>query len=280
MPSPDIGGPIKPIVMVSTDSTSQGFRLIDGCQYVVSKDYFVGVAEGDLPHHSGFWRIGWNSAVGTVEEDVWYGGTYVYPPSSAHIVVARSETTNDGPGGTGIQTALVTYLDNNYIERTTTVTLNGTEIDLVATDIYRVNSLKALTVGSGGVAAGLVSLHASSAASPIYRAISSGYTRARSAFYTVPAGITLYVTDVTAGVGANQKTAARLTLRANYDPIIGSTLSFFFPFWEQTIVDQGYTQHFPVPIMFPEKTDVKISCYTNQSSGVIIQAAMRGWEES
>jgi len=186
----------------------------------------------------------------------------------------------DGPAGTGIQTAYVNYLDNNYIERSTTVTLNGTEVDLVATDIYRVNSFRALTVGTAGAAVGDITLHTSSAAAPVYRAISAGYTRARSAIYTVPFGQTLFITDVTAGVGANQKTAARFTLKANYDPIVGSTLDFFFPFWEQVIVDQGYTQHFPVPIKLPEKTDIKMSCYTNQSSGVIIQSAMRGWEES
>lgn len=43
---PNLSLPIHGIIHVSTDSTGQGIRLIDGCQYVVSKDYFVGVAEG------------------------------------------------------------------------------------------------------------------------------------------------------------------------------------------------------------------------------------------
>lgn len=275
---------ITAVAEVTTDGVSVG-TVFDstGKERVSAMPYGYDVAEGNISNHESFYRPGYNPAIGTSEEDLWgVGNTYVFPPSSGGKVSISSTSESDSTAGTGIRSVLINYLDTSFAEQSTYVLLNGTSTrDTVASDIIRVNSFRAADAGSGGVAAGTISCHATSGATPIYRQIMAGNTRPRAAIYTVPLGETLYITDISAGVGASVKTAARFALRANYDSGLSTNpLSFQSLFWEQVIVDQGYSQHFTIPLKFAEKTDIKMACYTNQSSGVICQCGIRGWQET
>jgi hypothetical protein len=271
------------VVHVSTDGIPVGIKLADGKERVSATPYGIDVAEGNIANHTNFYRPGYNPSVGTSEQDVWgIGGAYTFPPSSGGKVSVVSTNNVDNSTGSGVQQVVIDYLDTNWAAQSTVLSLNGTStVDTDANDIMRVNSFRVSRCGTGGVAAGTITCHATSGATPIYRYIIAGNTRPRAAIYTVPLGKQLYITDIGAGVGASVKTAARFALRANYDPGLSTNpLSFQSLFWEQVIVDQGYVQHFTIPLKFAEKTDIKMSVYTNQSSGVICQCGIRGWQES
>ena len=70
---------------------------------------------------------------------------------------------------------------------------------------------------------------------PVYSYISAGFTRARNAAYTVPAGKTLYVTEFAVAYGYKTNTThyCRIYTRANMEAATGfNTGSIFYPFTE------------------------------------------------
>ena len=117
---------------------------------------------------------GRNPAIGTTMADVWgymsttLGATqFVRAFSAAAFTLAVcSDSTSDTSAGTGAQTIMVQYLDNNYLPWTATFALNGQIAVTVATTItagfapgagaggtiancFRVNDIIVLTAGTG-----------------------------------------------------------------------------------------------------------------------------------
>lgn len=112
--------------------------------------------------------------------------TAVIIPATACTVEVVSSSTDDASAGTGVKTARVYGLDSSYSEITEDFTLDGTTTAVGVTSFTRINGIKALTAGTGGVAAGSIDVRDGSG--NIYGRISAGYTESQSAIYTVPAG--------------------------------------------------------------------------------------------
>lgn len=89
--------------------------------------------------------------------------TYTEQTSGAQRAI-KSSSANDAAAGTGVQTVKLTYFkldaNNNIIgPYSEVITLNGTSaVATAGTAIALVESIEAVTVGSGGVAAGTISL--------------------------------------------------------------------------------------------------------------------------
>jgi len=67
-------------VLTGCDASNPAVVRDDPPINTLSKDYFVGVAEGDVPDHVAWSVMGFNSAVGSTSEDIWLGGaSYVFP---------------------------------------------------------------------------------------------------------------------------------------------------------------------------------------------------------
>lgn len=276
---------IQATAFVSTNSTAFGFKLADGKPRISDTPYEVDVAEGNITNHSAFFRIGYVSAMANTSADMWALGATVptvpFPASSGAGFAVVSASTLDSSAGTGIRTVTVDYLDLNWAEQTTTVTLSTAAGGSTAgaTDAIRINSIRANTAGTLGKAAGAVSVCATSASTQIYRQISAGETRGRTAMFTVPSGKTLYLTDINGGVGAGAAGSwARLKLMANQNAS-GTTQTFYLPFWEN-IIQFNSGQHVGIPIKISERVDVKMVGVTNQSSGMSVECVMRGWLET
>ncbi len=175
----------------------------------------------------------------------------------------------------------ITYLDGDYVEKNEIVLLNGaTVVATVNTDIFRVNAFRVVAVGSDGVAKGNIALR-NLADTPVYSYITAGFTRARNAIYTVPAGKTLFVTNIDFGYGTTGKSTleyARVTTRANIDPTTKfKTDGLFFPFTDVLCHNATVPIKLDMPTKLPEKTDIKIS-YIGSDVGVCT-SVMRGWLE-
>jgi len=246
----------------------------------MSKDYYVGVAEGDIAGHVAWTKAGYNSSVGTTSEDMWYGSIpYVFPASAIQMRVV-STSAQDGVGGTGALTVWINYLDSNYAEKTTTVIMNGTtDVNTSVSDIFRIQNFRVATTGTSGAAAGDISIRHITLAT-VYSYIQTGYTRARNSAYTVPAGKTLYVTQI--AFAATGGKAVRFTTRATYDNARKAALTpgiFFMGYSEVMLIDSAYTRELIIPTKLPEKTDIKVSVISLSGNSGECTSLLSGWLE-
>lgn len=195
-----------------------------------------------------------------------YNRTYVILDKSAH---------------TGAFATKITYLDNNYVEKNEIIVLNGsTPVPTINTDIFRINSFRVVAAGAISFASGSLSIrHLSD--TPVYSYITSGYTRARNAMYTVPANKTLFVTNIDFGFGTTGKTSleyARVTTRANIDPnTTFRTDGLLNAFTDVICSNATVPIQLTMPTKVPEKTDIKISFIASDVG--VCSSVLRGWVE-
>jgi hypothetical protein len=239
--------------------------------------YLYDIAEGNVPGHTAWSKIGFNGNVGITEEDVWsLSIKYVYPAAAMQMEVVSTDG-DDAAGDTGARTVIISYLDASYNEHSETVTLDGTNpVNTVATDIFRVNFFRVATAGTSAAPEGNLSLR-DTAGTVTYSYILAGYTRARNVQYTVPEGKTLYVSSITFTCSEATK-GVRVTTRANYDTIIGAVGTIFYPYSEVLLYNDTFVKELEVPTRLPEHTDIRVSCISAQA-GAMITCALRGWLE-
>lgn len=205
--------------------------------------------------------------------------TYVFPASPIQMAVV-STSANDAAAGTGIRTVEIHYLDTNYAKQTEIVTLNGvTPVNTVATNILRVNDFYATTVGSGGLAAGNITL-TSVGGAVIYARIETGFNRQMNAVFTIPAGKTGYLThwNVSEGTSAGAHyTRFFLTLTAQ-DGVYNSGV---FTCHDQSGVQNASENiYYDIPIYLPAKTDIKVSCISDAANAnAEVTSHFSGWYE-
>jgi len=249
---------------------------------VSSNEYGFEIVEGNVPNHTAYTKIAFNPDVDAAEEDMWgVGGVYVFPTGAMRMEVISS-SADDSSAGTGAQTVKLYYLTTAFVEKTETITLNGTNaVPTVADDIYRVNNFRVLTTGANKVAAGNIDVrHLSD--TPIYTRILAGFTRARNSIYTVPVNKTLYIAQISYSVGSSTVGHyVRFTLRATYDDLTSSLINFFYNYHEVGLTDGAYTQTLVLPLKFISGTDIKVSVTGDAANAnALCNSAYRGWLES
>ena len=276
-------------VNATLTNTSVNATLYDGGSKItvednrvgtMAKDYFVGVAEGDIASHTAWSKIGFNADVGTSSEDIWGGSSgYVFPTVAQRMSVT-STSAQDGVGGTGVLAVYIEYLDTSFATHNETVTMNGlTSVNTTASDLYRINRLRATSVGSTGVAQGTITV-SNTAKSVNYGYIQTGFTRDRDCIYTVPTGKTLYVTTIAFSCVGTK--AVRLTTRATWDNIRSVALTagtFFMPYNEVLLMDNAYVRDLVIPTRLPSGTDLKVSGIALSVGGAIVTCSLGGWLE-
>ncbi len=140
-------------------------------------------------------------------------------PSTGLQMSSVSTSAQDGPGGTGVRSIRLNYLDADLIERDEIVTLNGTTPVLtVATNIRWVGEIHLLTYGSGKAFAGDLTV---TNAGTRYKFIPASNRTTRSSAYRVPAGKRLIVHTIyaasTSGTSAARVTVDVVVSRLNSD---------------------------------------------------------------
>ena len=266
------------VQFVDETGTPYGIKEIDNKPRVSCMPYLYDVAEGNVAGHIAWSKTGYNPNVGTTEETVWsYSTAYVFPVAAMQMEVVSSDNLKDIPGGTGALLVTIYYLDGNYVERSETVTLNGTTPVLTTNNnLYRINGFRCTAIGADDVPAGNISLRGVGGGT-VYSYIEAGYTRARNIVYTVPDGKNLYITSIMFSC-ADAAKGVRFINQANYDNVPGVPRSFFLPYGEAVLYNNAFFRPLELPTMFPEHTDIKVSVISTQA-GAIADVALRGWLE-
>lgn len=159
------------------------------------------VARNQIQGHSNVIVFGYNPDVDTSEESVWpTGGTVPHPAAAATLKISSSSNNDDGdPVGTGARTVYIAGVDGNYNIVSETVILNGQTAVNTTNQYLYVNEFYVLTVGSGGVNAGVVYAGTGTVTSGvpavIYDLINTGYNSRTTGHYCVPAGYTGYMVE-------------------------------------------------------------------------------------
>ena len=274
----------KEVVLTDVNGTAFGLKTIEGKPRVSSTPYSYDIAEGNVLNHKEWSKLGYNAGVGATAEDlIVLSGAYVFPTDNTAMTVESSDNTQDKTGGTGALKVKITYLDKLYAENTVEVTLNGTTAVAIESsagvnaNIFRINSFKITSVGTGGVSVGNLSIKAGGVT---YGYIIAGQTYSRDFIYTVPAGKALFITSFTLGsTSATAQKNCRFTLRANYDHDLEtvSAVNLFYPLFEATLTDQTMQRSLEIPIKIPATVTLRMSV---MGDGTIATGSARGWIES
>lgn len=216
--------------------------------------------------------------VNSARVDLWEGPTttYVFPLAAQQMSLVSS-SASDTLAGTGMQKIFIHYLDNTYTTQFEIVTLNGTTpVNTVATNILRINALHATQVGSNGVAVGNISLTSVGGATT-YGWVSAGTNNSRQAIYTVPAGVTGYISHWQASSGSSGNHFCQISLRATTHESVLYPGVFLLQD-EQGSQNGGQVINFPTPIPIPATTDVKLSAISDAvNANVAALGAIMGW---
>lgn len=223
-------------------------------------------------------------AVGTVQNvkhTLWDGPTseYVFPTTPIQMQVVSS-SASDTAAGTGVQSIHIHYLDTNYLEKTTVVTLNGTTPVLTTpTDILRINTFHATAVGTAGDAVGNISVQSVGGA-VTYGFLSAGHNRARMGIFTIPANKTGYIIHWQSSNGSPAGTHfVRVELEATtHDGILYPGVFIY----QEGAAGQNSTSevNLEIPIVLPAKCDIKLSAISDSATAnATVVGNILGWYE-
>jgi hypothetical protein len=223
------------------------------------------VARGQVDGHKALFKFGINGDVGTSVETVWaQGGTYVYP-ASATVMKISSSSADDAAAGTGARTISIAGLDANYNEISETVILDGQTAVNTVNSYLRISRMFVVTAGSGATAAGTIYAGTGTVTSgvpaTVYGMIALNANQTQMAFWTVPAGYTLYLTGLfyTSGnTNANAWTNFQLIQRP-LGGVFRQQSSSRVPGNGDFVIDLH------TPIAFPEKTDIEVRAVASTS---------------
>ena len=264
----------------TTSATYVGIPFSDNKPRVISQDYLQAVVEGSITGHTPWSKMGYNDNIGTSQETMWsYSSEYVWITTPGQVEVLSSNA-NDTAAGTGARTVRVGYLKSDYTEGSVDLTLNGvTTVPSGAShaDIFRINSFRVLSTGTNNAPVGNLTLR--QAVGGLYVSyIRAGKTRARSCFYTVPHGKTLYVTSIAFSAAGTKYLV--FTTHANWDSAAGTLLptNLFWPYSEVALLNSSYTKVLEIPTKLGQHTDLKVSVVA-EAAGSIGTCHLRGWLE-
>lgn len=144
-------------------------------------------------------------------EDVWSGSAlgvlngidhkFVQLPQSAVSMEVVSSSANDIAAGTGVQTISVVYLDAARVQKTITITMNGTTPVPMPEDVLRINTLRGVTCGTfGGANVGNISIRATGGLGATYSYMAAGVGFARSSLISIPTGMVFDIFDTVVAV--------------------------------------------------------------------------------
>lgn len=266
---------------VDTLGQSHGYISNGGLPLINTETYLQLISEGKVPNCKPFIQLGLCPATAATEYTVWnVAADYIFPSSGMRMAVS-STSTEDSSSGSGIRSLTLYYLDDNFVEKEETVTLNGTNaVQTSESSIYRINDVVANTAGSTKKAVGVISIKGA-VDNITYEQLAIGQTKSRTAVYTVPFGKKAYIMTIFMSVGANASGKRNtVTTRTNYDryALRRTNNGIFLPYSETTLVDQAITLDLQIPSALPTGTDLKI-CVQGEA-GAVCAVHFRGWLET
>ena len=207
------------------------------------------------------------------EQVLWqYTGTtpYVFPTSAQQMNMVSTSATD-----TGTARVVINGLDTNWNAISETITLNGTT-DVVTVNSYlRINSIIMTTPATGQTSnVGIVTLK-NTANTVTYASIPTGDGRSFMSLYSVPAGFTLYVSNINAYSGNAAGGSAYVLYRArttNNNVTPANTITAL-----STTFEGNYQVLRTNPFPYTQKSDVQWQFAVNNgthSVGLILEGIL------
>ena len=239
-------------------SSTKWIRIGTGGGVSVS-NYLVEVGLGNVPGTQAVTVSSRNPAVGSVnKEDIWDpGGVLVYPTAGEQWEVLSS-SANDTSAGTGARTVTLLYLDDNYVKQFEIVTLNGTTpVTTTATDLFRFRRLLTATAGSTAENEGDITVRVASGG--LIRAkMLVGNNSTMAIHYTVPAGVTAFITGTTLEINKGEDVV--LSFKITFGPT-GIFLNVAESFIYQSVNRRNAAVFQPIE----EKSDFKVQAISSNA---------------
>ena len=229
-----------------------------------SYDYTINISAGAVDGVSYVEKFGRNDTMSANVETIWDGSNvYTYLTSASSVYITSSDG-NDTPAGTGARTVEVQGLDENYALATETINVDDSAS---STTFIRVFRALVKTTGSGGQAAGVISIRSAASGggtllAQIQKVGTGGGASLGQTFmaiYTVPAGKTAYLTQWTVGAGGqNADTTCMFATKPFGDGAFNS---------KDIIISAGqqFSKNYKIPLQFTEKTDIEVRGFTSSS---------------
>ena len=192
--------------------------------------------------------FGYNTAITTSFIPAWeFVSAYTYPTSAITMTVTSASSSDNG------KTLLILGLDENYVEISDTVTINGAGDINTNKPFFRINDV-ILTSGTTNV--GLITIQ-NTGKTVNYAGIRAGDGRNQASIFTVPADKCFFLYRIDAF--SNDSTAAKpavfrnFTINASGQQYNTARTTFF----------NNMNIQRRLPFKYDEKTDIQLQCATN-----------------
>jgi hypothetical protein len=211
----------------------------------------IDLAAGNLEGYSHINKFGFTGTDINGAATVWdhSGTTAVYPYVAASTVTATGSNTNDDT-----KTIRVTGLDQNYLPLEETLIVGGAASTSQFVRVFRAEMLSAINTVDVSI----------TQSSTVVAKILAGNSQTLMAVYTVPAGKTAYLLEFAGSIDkANAGVQFRLIAR-DFDISDGT---FTIKGLWGTQGGNPVVYRYPVPLVFPEKSDIRVDVLTSATCG-------------
>jgi hypothetical protein len=171
-----------------------------GDPVVCSLEFALGAFAGNFPGALAARSQGYVTTSSTNNQAV-RATTYTPLSSPAQLSVVSTSTADVFTTGTGAWSVTINYLDSSFVQHSETVQLNGTTaVNTVGTNYQYIESIVMTQVGSGQINAGTIKLQSTTGGGgTTVGSIAIGDQQTWWAHHYVPAGVTCYITCLSAG---------------------------------------------------------------------------------
>lgn len=216
--------------------------------------------------------------VDTVElpGDVWGGsaaitGAFPWIPSPRALEIL-SDSANDTAAGTGMQSAMVVYLDANYLQQVIVVALNG--VTPVALPVCaHVQLVLVFAAGSVGTNVGNLTVR-DAGAGPMRNFVAAGQGNSQQAVMMTPAGYTYMLKQITMSLQTNAGAARTATIMLWFREF-GRGYYQVLPI--ELNNSQPVTLNFDPPIPLREKAQMAVRVVAASSDNGNVSASLSGY---
>lgn len=173
-------------------------------------------------------------------------GRYTFPTTATTMNVVSTSASDDNT-----KRVTVSGLDENYKPISEIVTLNGTANVTTTNQYLRIQRLS--VSGSNSIVGNVTIRNAN-----VLGCLRDGDGQSLQAVYTIPAGQTGYLTQISASVSKGGDAIFKLYSKsATTPPLARHVFSLF---------DLSYQYDFPYPTVLPEKTDIEMTALSSTGS--------------
>jgi len=211
--------------------------------------------------------FGHQDLIGITPWAVWdRAADYVFPTTASQLTVVSSSATDNN-------TSRVTIfgLDASWNPLVEQVTLNGTNNVITAGTFLRINQMIMTAPATGQV--NNVGTITAKIGATIYAQINPGIGKTQMAVYSVAAGKSFYLTQITALSGSATGTSKYMNFQAVIkNNLTGVSFTLLQATWQNV-----YQVQRVVPLAYGEKQDIKWQLYTNSGdypASIIVEGAL------